>query len=310
MPSCVVNRSYWPVHVELQFSAQPKLTRLATGDKVPVGSGAPLHWDLKPYELLALENAAAESRPQRLSASAPPEAAQDRGTLLVFDCAGGGDRPVASLDIGPGGHSVALGPKAMIHVAFNGGPDRYDLRKYRIAAGRLVEVAVVARSFMAQWPNFFPAATPLATDPHGQVWFVTDSMGKLLSLDPRSDTVRERGDISGRALAIQFGPDGACHVVGNADGEGKMRINTYQVLPDGLKPLGAPVFKQTLSKEPNVPIWGLLPDNDGGVYVRVVEEGYQKGWPALAIKKVYRDGRIERFLDFGELYAVRRTFGP
>ena len=65
-----------------------------------------------------------------------------------------------------------------------------------------------------------------------------------------------------------------------------------------------------LSKDAAVPIWGLLPDSDGGVYVRVVEEGYRKGWPALAIKKVYPDGRMEPFLDFGELYAVRRTFGP
>ncbi len=49
---------------------------------------------------------------------------------------------------------------------------------------------------------------------------------------------------------------------------------------------------------------------DGGDYARVVEERYQKGWPALAIKKVYPNGRMEPFLDFGELYALRRTFGP
>ena len=72
----LVNRTYWPVHVELQFSAQPELTRLATGDKVPVEPGSPLQLELKPYELLALENAAPESRPQRLAASAAPEAAQ------------------------------------------------------------------------------------------------------------------------------------------------------------------------------------------------------------------------------------------
>ena len=109
----------------------------------------------------------------------------------------------------------------MIHVAFNGGPDRYDLRKYQITVGKLVEVAVVARSFMAQWPNFFPASTPLATDAQGQVWFATDLAGNLLSLDPRSDTVRERGTVPWRALALQFGPHGVCHAVGYAGPDGK-----------------------------------------------------------------------------------------
>jgi hypothetical protein len=570
----LVNRTYWPVNVDLQFSAPPKLTRLATGDKIPVEPGGALHWGLKPYQLLALENVAPGSRPQRLSASAAPEAAQDlgkqvqfvearlgdrggdaaltllrlssvdaskakvkldevraeltaghvwaartglmhpclqrlyeavgaeppglfhrktplqsekiagttatatagktaaptgprlelakiigdmrgagthnlsvtladdgeacllteegriaifspdgayqrcieakltwptadkyivasgrrilagdyrldypwvfsarrqgaspgrfqnptmaiqdaeghvyvadrgndriqvfsadnhaapqriikmpggagplavdvrgprmavltdRGALLAFDRSGDVDRPVASLEIGPGAHSVAIGPKATMYVAFNGGPDRYDLRKYQLKAGTLVEVAVVARSFMAQWPNFFPAATPLATDLQGHVWFATDTSGKLLSLDPRTDTVRQRGEVSWRALAIQFGSDGACHVVGYADAEGKVHINTYRVQPDGLKPLGRTAFGETLSKDPAVPIWGLLPDSDGGAYVRVVEEGYQKGWPALAIKKIYPDGRMEPFLEFGELYALRRTFGP
>ena len=92
-------------------------------------------------------------------------------------------------------------------------------------------------------------------------------------------------------------PTARAIVVGYADPEGKVRINTYRVQPDGLKPLGTTAFRQTLSKDPAVPIWGLLPDSDGGVYVRVVEEGYQKGWPALAIKKIYAgrpDGAVPR----------------
>jgi hypothetical protein len=234
----------------------------------------------------------------------------DRGTLLVFHRSDDADRPVASLDIGPGARSVAIGPKSMIYVAFHGTPDRYDLRKYRLDKGTLVEAAVVARSFMAQWPNFFPAATPLATDPQGQVWFATDTAGTLLSLDPRTDTVRLRGTVGWRALAIQFGSDGACHVVGYADREGQMRINSYRVQPTGLKPLDTTASRPLLSKDPAVPIWGLLPDKDGGIYARVVEEGYRKGWPALALKKLYPDGRMEPFLDFGGLYAHRRTFGP
>ena len=136
------------------------------------------------------------------------------------------------VDMGPARHSVRdRARRQRFYVAFNGGPDRYDLRKYRLKAGRLVEVAVVARSFMAQWPNFFPAATPLATDPQGQVWFATDTAGKLLSLDPRTDTVRQRGAVSWRALAVQFGSDGTCHVVGYAGREGKMRIAPTRCSP-------------------------------------------------------------------------------
>ena len=234
----------------------------------------------------------------------------DRNTLIVFNRTDESDRPAATLDIGPGGHSVAVGPESTFYVAFHGTPDRYDLRKYQLEAGVLAEVAVLARSFMAQWPNLFPAATPLATDPQGQVWFATDTAGRLLSLDPRTDTVRQRAQLSWRALALGFASDGTCHVVGYADGEGKLRVATYRVEADGLKPCGTIPAEKTLCGDNAVPIWGVLPDRDGGVYVRVVEDGYRKGWPALAIKKVHADGRMDSFLDFGELYAVRRTFGP
>jgi DNA-binding beta-propeller fold protein YncE len=234
----------------------------------------------------------------------------DRNTLVVFPRTDESGRPAATLDIGSGGHSVAVGPESTFYVAFCGGPDRYDLRKYQLKAGVLAEVAVLARSFMAQWPNLFPAAMPLASDPQGHVWFTTDTAGRLLSLDPRTDTVRQRGQLPGRALAVAFASDGTCHVVGYADREGKLRVATYRVEADGLKPLGTIPAEKTLSGDKAVPIWGVLPDNDGGDYVRVVEEGWRKGWPALAIKKVHADGRMEAFLDFGELYAVRRTFGP
>jgi sugar lactone lactonase YvrE len=234
----------------------------------------------------------------------------DRNTLVVFRRTDESGRPVATLNIGVGGHSVAVGPEATFYVAQNGGPDHYDLRKYQLQASVLAEVAVLARSFMAQWPNLFPADVPLATDPQGQVWFATDTAGRLLSLDPRTDTIRQRGRLPGRALALGFAPDGTCHVVGYGDREGKVRVATYQVEAQGLKPLGSIPAQGVLSGDNAVPIWGVLPDRDGGVYVRVVEEGWRKGWPALTIKKVYADGRMDPFLDFGELYAVRRTFGP
>ena len=58
------------------------------------------------------------------------------------------------------------------------------------------------------------------------------------------------------------------------------------------------------------PIWAVLPDRDGGVYVRVIEGGYRKGWPAFTLKKVHADGTAETILDLGSLYAVRTRFHP
>ena len=76
-----------------------------------------------------------------------------------------------------------------------------------------------------------PRPSPLATDPQGHVWFATDTIGRLLSLDPRTDVVRVRGELPWRAVAVAFAADGTCHVVGNADREGKHRVARYRVEP-------------------------------------------------------------------------------
>jgi hypothetical protein len=237
-------------------------------------------------------------------------AVTDRNSLLLLDLSDGADRPVASLDVGAGAHCVAFGPGEAIFVGFNGGPDRYSLRRYEHRAASLVEAAVVAPSYTAKWPNLFPAATPMVAGPQGEIWFATDLYGKLLSLDPRSDKVRERGVPPWRTLALGFGRDGTLYAVGGSDKDGNARINDFRVSGDGLKPLAATAAWPTLSTEANVLLWGLLPDDDGGIYVRVVEEGYEKGWPALTIKKVYANGKMKPWLDFGPLYAKRRAFGP
>ena len=66
----VVNRTYWPVTASVEFSMPPELVRLATGEKAPLAGGTPLRLELKPYQLLAFENAASGSRPQRISVAA------------------------------------------------------------------------------------------------------------------------------------------------------------------------------------------------------------------------------------------------
>ena len=163
---------------------------------------------------------------------------------------------------------------------------------------------------MAKWPNLFPAATPMVAGPQGQIWFATDLYDKLLSLDPRSDTVRERGVPPWRTVALGFAHDGTLYTVGGSDKAGNTRISTFRVSGEGLQSLGAIPARSALSTDANMPIWGLLPDDDGGVYVRVVEPGYEKGWPALAIKKCTLTATMKPWLDFGPLYAKRRAFGP
>jgi DNA-binding beta-propeller fold protein YncE len=236
-------------------------------------------------------------------------AVTDRNTLLLWDLSAADERPTASLGIEPGARCVAFGPGQSLLVGFNAPPDHFGLRRYQRRADKLAEAGVVAPSYTTRWPNLFPAATPLSTGPQAQVWF-TDLNGKLLSLDPRSDKVRERGEVPWRTVAVGFGRDGTLYTVGSFDKDGKSRINPFRVSGQELKPLDPIPARSTLAPDANATIWGLLPDDDGGVYVRVVEEGWQKGWPALTIKKLYADGTVKPWLDFGELYAKRRAFGP
>jgi hypothetical protein len=142
------------------------------------------------------------------------------------------------------------------------------------------------------------------------VWFATDLRGSLCSLDPRTDFVTERVRGLPRPLAVAFDREGKAYVTGFPQPSEPARRQLL-VLPE-MKPEAAQSFFSTdvpLTTE-NVPLWGLLAEADGGVTIRVVESGYQKGWPALAIKRVYPQGRLQPVLDFGELYAKRRTFAP
>jgi hypothetical protein len=85
-------------------------------------------------------------------------------------------------------------------------------------------------------------------------------------------------------------------------------VHQYKLESDGLHKLGQYV-EQELYQNSRVPVWGLLWDQDG-LLVRIVEEGFKKGWPALTIKRLLPDGQTRPFLDFGYLYAVRDKFHP
>ena len=162
----------------------------------------------------------------------------DRNSLLLLNLADEADRPVATLDIGPAAHCVAFGPGETLFVGFNGGPDHYSLRRYEHRGGSLVEAGVVAPSYVSKWPDMFPAATPMVVGPRGEIWFATDLCGKLLSLDPRSDKVRERGVPPWRTVALGFGPRGTLYTVGSSEAAGDARISTFRVFGQRIEPLG------------------------------------------------------------------------
>ena len=233
------------------------------------------------------------------------------GWLLLYDTADGQAAATAKTQVGAAARAVAIGPDRSIYVAFNGGPDKHQLRRYQVRGRAIEATATLARSYMEDWPDLFPAAVPMTRGPRGEIWYGTDVVrGRLLVLDPKTDRVRQTPTAFQRPLCVGFGRSGELYVGGHArpDAAGPV-LTTLRPASAGLEPAPFP-SRGVLYQGHSVPVWGLLPDADAGVYCRVVEPGYRKGWPALTLKKVYRDGAMKPFVDFGHLYAVRRRFHP
>jgi len=233
----------------------------------------------------------------------------DDAHLRLFEVGESGLTPGLLGSVGPGACSAALGPGGRLLVAY--GPAGQDqLRRYEREGDGLRLAATVAHGAAEDWPGYFSAAVPLTTGPDGQVWFATDLRGSLCSLDPATDTITERVSGLPRPLAVAFDGAGKAFVTGWPQRGGPARRQLL-VLPE-MKPDAAQPFCATdvpLTTE-NTPLWGLLPEADGSVLIRVVEEGYRKGWPALMLKRLTPAGQAQTVLDFGELYAKRRTFPP
>jgi len=212
-----------------------------------------------------------------------------------------------SLKIGPG-ISVAISPDKSILVAFRAGPNYYQLKKYEIKNNSLKEIQVIAPSYTDQWPNFYPDRAPMILGPDNEIWFCAIGRKEVLSLDPKIDKVKKRINTPFLPCVVGFLND-KIYVSGYppSDTDGPI---LYVIDEKGEKRNFWERDNGILYKEKNVPVWGFLPDNDGGVYIRIVEEGYQKGWPALTIKKIYPDGTIKPFIDFGNLFAKRTKFHP
>ncbi|MFZ2657763.1 MAG: hypothetical protein WAX69_22710 [Victivallales bacterium] len=237
----------------------------------------------------------------------------DDQTLRVLDLKNSPDMELGCVKTGPGAVAVALTPDHAVLVAFNTGPDRNFLKKYQIdkESGKLKESSTIAPSYIDQWPNLYPVGMPMTSAPDGSIWFATSYFGRILALDPVTDKITEKiRSLGSYPLCVGFGSDGKLFVGGSAKSKsGGRRIQTMP-LDDPASPATEFPNDKDLYNEDGVPVWSILPDKDGGVFVRIIEEGYQKGWPAMTIKKVLADGTMKPFVDFGHLYAKRTTFHP
>ena len=232
--------------------------------------------------------------------------ADDQRNLFVYDMKASGFNRTASLRIRDGAVSLCMGVNQSIYVAYRRGLD-HSLREYAQEKGKWSEKRVIAPSLYGGWPAVYMHAVPLIAAPDNQLWFGGDTHGAILTLNPRTDRVTVRVKGVHRPLGIGLDAEGKLYVGGHcAPGQKGPAIQRFA--PDG-RALG--VFGPSpLYGDRGAPIWAVLPDRDGGVFVRVVESGYRKGWPAFTLKKVHADGSAKTFLDLGSLYAVRTRFHP
>jgi len=232
--------------------------------------------------------------------------ADDQRNLFIYDMKADGFKQTASPRIRGGAVSLCMGAEQSIYVAYRRGLD-HSLREYAREKGQWSEKRVLAPSLYGRWPAVYLYAVPFVEGPGNQLWFGADIHGEVLALDPATDRVTVRVKGVHRPVGIGFDGEGKLYVGGYCP-PGQRGPAIHHFAADG-KPLG--VFGPSpLYGEKNTPIWALLPDQDGGVYVRVVEDGYRKGWPAFALKKLHADGSAKTFLDLGSLYAVRTRFHP
>lgn len=255
-----------------------------------------------PASVLALE-----ARPGPLAVHGDQLVVADhQRNLFIYAMRAGDFTRTASFRIQDGATALAMAPDGQsIYVAYRHGRN-HSLRAYARVEEQWAEKRVIASSLYDLWPAVYLNRTPLVTGPDNQVWCATDTNGSIIALNPDTDNVTERLKGLFRPLALGFDPAGNLYVGGvPRPGDKGPTIQRYTQDGQSLGVFGPPVLY-----DGDIPIWALLPDRDGGVYVRVVEAGYQKGWPAFTVKKVYSDGTVNNYLDLGSLYAVRTKFHP
>lgn len=249
-----------------------------------------------------------KAKPQRLAVSKGCLAvAFSDGSLSIFRKENGVFTSFCQAKPGPL-KSLRFTPSGALLLA-----SQDDLKLYSIESDGLSTAlklsSVIAPSWRTKWPSLLLNPVPFCKAPDGSICFASSPEGSLLALDPATDAIAERKGLPRSVRAICFAKDGA--LLAGCDGpkDGEKSLMKFKLGSSALDPLGS-FSGKPLYAEAGVPVWGLLPDPDGGVYVRVVKPGHDKGWPALDIDKVYSDGHSKPFLSYKSLYAVRSVFGP
>jgi hypothetical protein len=232
--------------------------------------------------------------------------ADNQRKLSLYEMADDGFSPLDSFRILDGATSLAIAVDGAVFVAYHHGHN-HSLRKYARKADTWSEARIIAPSLHELWPDYYPNHTPFTLGPDNQVWFGTDLHGAVLSLDPETDRVAARLTGLHRPLALGFDSAGVVYV-GGYPRPGQKGPEIRRFAPDG-KDLGL-FGPDVLYPSTHAPIWALLPAPDGGLYARIVESGYRKGWPAFTLKKVDAAGTAKTILDLGSLFAVRTRFHP
>lgn len=183
---------------------------------------------------------------------------------------------------------------------------RNELFRYRVSAGEFTKKELIAPSYDKQWPDIFQWDVSMVTHEDGKIYYATDHYAKLMALDSADDSIRVVGQLPWRTRAVTFGPNDRVYA---SSIDNKMVVmHQFKLGQDGLEAVGKYV-EQPLYENEHVPVWDVLWD-DGGLLVRIVEEGHKKGWTALTLKRLMPNGQSKPFLDFGPLYAVRAKFHP
>jgi len=225
------------------------------------------------------------------------------GGLLLYSMDGNNPVLQASGKIGGGGTSVCVEPEGGTLVAFNGPGG--SLARFTVSDKTICKTTVIAPSIMEQWPNVFIHRVPLTKGPDNEIWFATDWYGKVLSLDPKTDTAKERIKGLYRPLCVGFGEDGSVFVSGYPRDPRRTEILVFNGTQlDGKGKSLFPEDKTFMSRQQ--PNFSILPDKDGGVYTRVFDKD---DWTGFIIKKLFPDGRETPVVDTKTMTRTRARNG-